>query len=96
VTRDEAIATIRAHRAELKRRHVRSLAIFGSVARGTADERSDVDLLVEFDALVGLFEFIELKEYLESILGREVDLVPRGSIKRQLRDAILAEAVDAA
>ncbi len=72
------------------------MAIFGSVARGEAGPDSDVDLLVEFSRPVGLFHFIGVKEYLEQLLGRPVDLVTRDAIKRQFRDAILAEAVDAA
>jgi hypothetical protein len=96
VTRREALDIIAAHRDELYRRGVGTLALFGSVARDEAADGSDVDLLVEFAEPVGLFEFLDLKEFLESILGHQVDLVPRSSIKRQLKDQILAEAVDAA
>ena len=93
---DQAIAILHPHRDELRRRGVRTLGLFGSVARGEARPDSDVDLLVDFEIVVGLFEFPELKELLESWLGRPVDLVPRDGIKRQLRAAILAEVVRAA
>lgn len=96
MTRQEALGILDAHRAEIRRRGVARLSLFGSVARDEADEDSDVDLLVEFSKPVGLFEFVELREYLADILGCEVDLVPRNSLKRQLRDQVLAEAVDAA
>ena len=96
MTRNQAIAIIGEHIEALRDLGVASLALFGSVARGEAAEDSDIDLLVEFSKPVGLFEFLEVKEYLESILGREVDLVPRDSLKPRIRDEVLAEAVDAA
>ena len=96
MTRDQAIAIIGEHIEALRALGVASLALFGSVARGEAEDGSDVDLLVEFSRPVGLFEFLEVKEYLESIIGREVDLVPKDSLKPRIRDEVLAEAVDAA
>lgn len=57
---------------------VEKLGVFGSVAKGTFNSQSDVDLLVEFTTSPG-WRFIELAEYLESILGRKVDvLTPAG------------------
>jgi uncharacterized protein len=92
--RSEVMAILSAHRAELRRRGVRSLALFGSVARDEAGPTSDVDLLVELEP--GLFALLDVQEYLEQILGRKVDLVTRGGLKRQLRERILAEAIHAA
>lgn len=85
---------LREHQEELRSLHVRSLALFGSVVRGDEARTSDVDLLVEFDRPVGLFHFVEVKDRLEEILGTDVDLVTRGGLKRQLRERVLAEAVD--
>jgi predicted nucleotidyltransferase len=57
---------------------VKRIGLFGSFASGTADETSDVDMVVEFQRPVG-FKFIELVEYLEHLLEREVDvLTPAG------------------
>ena len=95
MTRDEMLRRIRDHRADLERLGVRSLALFGSAARGDDGIASDVDLLVEFSQPVGLFRFLDLKDYLESLLGREVDLVTPDALKAQLRPRILAEAVRA-
>lgn len=81
--------------ADLQRLGVSSLAVVGSVARGDGGGESDVDLLVEFSEPVGLFRFVEVKAYLESILGCEVDLVTPDALKPQLREAILAEALHA-
>jgi hypothetical protein len=84
-----------AHEAELKAQGVKSLAVFGSVARGDAGPGSDVDLLAEFERPFGLFKFVEVKAYLETILGRPVDLVSRSGVHPALQDRIFAEAVDA-
>ncbi len=74
---------------------MRSLDLFGSIARGDSGGNSDVDLLVEFDRPVGLFQFFRVQRRLEAIVGRPVDLVMKDAIKRQLRTRILAEAVSA-
>lgn len=94
--RDEIIAILQSHHEELSLHGVRSLGLFGSFARADDRPDSDIDILVDFEVSVGLFEFLELKELLERWLGRSVDLVPRDGIKRQLRDAILKEVVHAA
>ena len=93
--RDEALQVLSDHLEDLTEFGVKSIAIFGSVARGEATPDSDVDVLVEFypEERVGIFRFLELKEYLESIFGCEVDLVTRAGLKPRLRDGILAEAV---
>ena len=84
------------HRAEIRAHGVKSLAVFGSVARNEARAGSDVDLLVEFAVPTGLFEFVRLKHFLESILGCTVDLATPRSLHEQMRDGILREAVRAA
>jgi uncharacterized protein len=93
--RDDVLSILTEHRTELAERGVASLALFGSVARDDASPASDIDLLVEFDRPVGLFELVEIKHFLEKLLGRSVDLVPRDSLKRQLRERILNEAIPA-
>jgi len=95
MTRDDIIRILTQHRAELEELGVKSLSLFGSAARDEATAGSDVDLLVEFSVPVGLFKFLDVKAYLENLLGTEVDLVTPDALKRQLRDAILDEAVHA-
>lgn len=80
-------------RDELHDLGVKSIAVFGSVARKEARPDSDIDILVEFDRPVGLLTFLRLRHRLEEILGRRVDLVTPAALKRQLRDRILKEAV---
>ncbi|HEX2187891.1 MAG TPA: nucleotidyltransferase family protein [Longimicrobiaceae bacterium] len=94
--RDEALKILREHKAELDAMGITSLSLFGSVARDEAGPESDVDLLVEFEDVVDLFEFVRVKLQLEGILGRRVDLVTPRALKRQLRKRILGEAVRAA
>jgi predicted nucleotidyltransferase len=93
---EQELEILRQHEAELRRRQVKSLHLFGSVARGEASERSDVDLLVEFERDVGLFAFLRLKRFLEEILERPVDLVTTAALRPQWRDQVLREALRAA
>jgi uncharacterized protein len=95
-TREAVVARLGTERSLLQRYGVRTLSLFGSVARGEAEEDSDVDLVVEFFRPVGFFELVRLKRALEEILGRHVDLATPKSLKPQLRERILNEAVRAA
>ncbi|WP_131764806.1 nucleotidyltransferase family protein [Candidatus Protofrankia californiensis] len=80
--------------AELCRRYgIAELAVFGSVARGEDKARSDVDLLYVLLPNVTLgWEIVELRDELEKIIGRPVDLVPKSGLKWVIRDRVLAEA----
>jgi len=69
MTRGEAIQRLAAAHPELATLGVRSLDLFGSVARGDAGPGSDVDLLVDFDKPIGLFHFFRVQRRLEEILG---------------------------
>lgn len=96
IERDQVLKTLREHHVEIKRFGVKSLAVFGSVARNQARSDSDVDILVEFSQPVGLFEFLRFDYYLQDLLGRRVDLVTPDSIRTEFRKEILDEAVYAA
>jgi predicted nucleotidyltransferase len=91
---DEIIRLLSERQAEMQRFGVRSLALFGSVARDMAREDSDVDILVEFDGPPGFGRFMDLKFFLEDLLGRRVDLVTRKALKPRLRTHVEEEAVD--
>lgn len=75
-----------------KRFNVVEIGIFGSFARGEETEDSDVDILVAFSDSIG-WEFVDLKDYLEDLLGLKVDLVTIQALKPQLRETILSEVV---
>ena len=96
--RDEALRILAANRERLKEFSVKSLAIFGSVARDEATDASDIDVLVEFEEgkSVGLFAFIRLMHYLQDILGCKVDLATPDALRKEMRDDILREAINAA
>ena len=92
--RDKTLAVLRAALPELRRRWpIRSLAIFGSVARGDAAPESDLDVLVEFDRPVSLSTFLALEEAVGKSVGRKVDLVSRPALKTFIGERIAAEAV---
>lgn len=71
----------------------RNPRVFGSVARGEADARSDVDLLVEMEPGRSLFDLGGLQYELERLLGRPVDVVTVRGLKSRIRDQVLREAV---
>ena len=92
--RDEILTILRSEKARLQATYpVQSLALFGSVVRGEANENSDVDVLIELGPGVGLFGFCDIEEQLGKALGAKVDLVPRGGLKKRIRDRVLSEAV---
>ena len=76
------------------RRGATNLRVFGSVARGEDTEASDIDLLVDLAPGTGLFGLIGLQRELAELLGKDVDLVPASGLKADLRDTVLAEAID--
>jgi len=71
----------------------RNLRVFGSVARGEGDARSDVDFLVEMEPGRSLFDLGGLQYELERLLGRPVDVVTERGLKARIRDRVLREAV---
>jgi uncharacterized protein len=86
---------LKSHRTELRDAGVKSLKLFGSVARGAGHPDSDLDILVEFSKPIGLLAFVRLKLRLTELLGRPVDLVTPEALKPALRDGILNEAQNA-
>lgn len=68
------------------------LRIFGSVIRGEATDKSDVDILVEFGPGSSLLDHIALSQDLEELLGRKVDVVNERALHWYIRDQVLKEA----
>ena len=71
----------------------RNVRVFGSVARGKADDQSDVDFLVEMEPGRSLLDLGGLQAELEALLGCPVDVVTEKALKPRIRGRILAEAV---
>jgi uncharacterized protein len=93
--RNDVLDILKSQRVKLQDFSVKSLTLFGSVARDEATSESDVDLLLEFEKPVGLLTFVRLQRYLETILGRSVDLGTSDSLKSYLRETVMEEAVRA-
>jgi predicted nucleotidyltransferase len=91
--RKKALQTLRAHLPELREHYgVRELRLFGSYLRGEQHKRSDLDVLVEFDRVPSLFEFVRLERYLSELLRIKVDLVMKSALKPTIGRYILEEA----
>jgi uncharacterized protein len=91
--RDDALAILAAHKDELARFHVKSLALFGSVARDEAGPESDVDVLVEFDETPSLLKLIAVEHHLSDLLGTKVDLVMLGTLRPAVSKRVAEDAV---
>jgi predicted nucleotidyltransferase len=94
--RDDILTALRNGRSLLDAFGIARLSLFGSFARDESRDDSDVDLLVEFNRPIGLFEFVRLQRQLGELVGHHVDLVTAAALKPQLRVRILDEAVVAA
>lgn len=94
MTKQEVIERLVAHREELHAQGVKSLALFGSVARGEAEQTSDVDVVVELNRPMSLFGLSDLKHVIQGIIGaQEVDLITYDGIHPALKEVILGELV---
>ena len=94
MTRDHALTILREDQGELRQHYgVKSLALFGSVARNEASTASDVDLLVDFETAPGFDGYMALKFRLEDLLGCRVDLVMRRALLPRAEPAVAREAI---
>jgi uncharacterized protein len=92
--RNDAIARLREHEAELKALGVQHLYLFGSTARGEAGAESDVDLFFDHErGKLSLFGLMDVKERAAQILGRKADVMTRDSPHKTLRHRIEASAL---
>jgi predicted nucleotidyltransferase len=85
---------IKQHRNILADRYgIAIVGIFGSYVRGEQEQRSDIDLLADILRLISLLEMVGAEIYLSEVLEIKVDLVPKRSVREELRNNILEEAV---
>ena len=92
--REKVSLILQRHRSELTQKYgVRSLSLFGSVARNESNSASDVDLLVEFNRPMGYFGLFALQDRIESLLGCKVDLGTAGSLKSRIRERVIKECI---
>lgn len=93
-TLEEVKSILTEHKEELKEKYkVKEIGIFGSFVKGKQGRRSDIDILVEFEEAIGLFDFMDLEEYLGKLLEAKVDLVSKRALKPRIGEYILKEVV---
>jgi predicted nucleotidyltransferase len=91
--RDDVLTLLAAHRAEIEKFGVKSLRLFGSVARGEATAGSDVDLLVNFRETPTFSGYMKLRIYLEDLLGAKVDLITESGLREGVRPYVEKDAI---
>jgi uncharacterized protein len=73
---------------------IKSLSLFGSVARNEATQESDLDFIVNFDGVITFDRYMDLKIFLEDLFGKKIDLAIEDNLKPQIRQKILEDAID--
>jgi len=93
-SRKDILASLKKLKREVaKEFSVKTMGVFGSVARDEQTGQSDVDLLVEFSKPVGFVTFMRLENFLSERLGKQVDLVTPDSLKPVIRQDVLSEVI---
>ena len=95
--RESAINLLKANLENILKYGVKTIGIFGSIARNEAKESSDLDVLVEYkEGSLNLDSYMDLKYYLEELFNCPVYLVTISSIKPYLKEKVMREVVYAA
>ena len=90
--KNEIIDIIKSYRSEMESRYgVRRVGLFGSYVKGRQRKKSDIDILVAFSRDIDLFDFLDLREYLEARLHAKVDLAMESALRPAIGKRILAE-----
>lgn len=93
--KETVIRALRTHEAELRAEGVSHVFMFGPVARGEADERSDVNLFYDYDPdRFGFLQFMRIRELAPEIMGRAVDIMPRDGIHPLIRPEVEQTAIE--
>ena len=83
---------LRQNKPELEKRFkVKEIGIFGSFVRGDQKEKSDLDVLVEFEEPVSLLKLVSVENFLSETLGIKVDVIPKKDLRLELKQRILRE-----
>ena len=93
-TRQDILFSLKKLKWEVEKEYsVKTIGVFGSVARNEQTGESDIDLLVEFSKPVGFVTFMRLENFLSERLGKQVDLVTSDSLKPVIRQDVLSEVI---
>ena len=93
-SRQDILASLEKLKREVaKEYYVKTIGVFGTVARDEQTGQSDIDLLVEFSKPVGFVTFMRLENFLSERLGKQVDLVTPDSLKPVIRQDVLSEVI---
>ena len=93
--KDEILQILKQHKEELYKKYgVKEIGLFGSFARGEETDKSDIDILVEFEKPVGLLTVSSLENCLSDLLGIKADVVRKRNIRKELKENILNEVVN--
>lgn len=93
MNRSDIISLLQAHEAALKSRGVAHAALFGSVARNEQRRTSDIDIMIELEPHVTMFDYVDIKEYIASLFQGPVDVVNRDGLKPFVRPRAAADAI---
>lgn len=95
MTREEVIAVLKAHEAELRRLKVLHAALFGSLARGEARPDSDIDIMVELDeeAHPSLWDYAGVCTFIEELFPKKVDVADRAGLRAHVRPTAERDAL---
>jgi uncharacterized protein len=92
MAKEQILNTIRSNKQELETLYgVKRVGLFGSYVSGRERKKSDIDILVAFSRDIDLFDFLDLRDYLESRLQSKVDLVMESALKPAIGKRILSE-----
>jgi len=95
MTRDEAIAALKAQEPELRARGLTHVALFGSTARNEAGADSDIDLLIDYDrtSKFSLFDLMDVVDHLKDVLGCPVEVAFERKLRPRVRERVLRDAI---
>ena len=96
MNQETVISTLKEHLETLHHLGVKSLDLFGSVARNEARADSDLDFLVEFEGQITFDAYMDLKFFLEDLFTKKVDLVIKEDLKPQIREVVINQAIHVA
>jgi uncharacterized protein len=93
-TRDEVLGILANQKSSLLATYpITKIGVFGSYARGEQTDESDIDVLVDYEKALTLYQLIELRDYLSELFAMKVDIVTKNGLKARIRERVLAEVI---